>query len=115
MLGAPPPNLDAHGIEQSLATDQDEESILSDRYSDRHSNTVDSSTMWGKHTARTSEREQKPQISKCPDRNGYKSSDKDCDKYHDRSYILVSLHPPSIGYLQLCSGYSFSMVPNSMC
>ena len=37
-LGAPPPNLDADGIGQSFATDQDEESILSDSYLDRHSN-----------------------------------------------------------------------------
>ena len=28
-LGAPPPDLDAHGIGQSLVTDQDEESVLS--------------------------------------------------------------------------------------
>ena len=46
-LGMPPPDFDAHGIGQSLATDRDEESILSDSYSDHHSTTVDSSTLWG--------------------------------------------------------------------
>ena len=45
-LGTPLPNLDAHGIGKSLATDQDEESVPSDSYSDHHSNTMDSSTMW---------------------------------------------------------------------
>ena len=45
-LGTPPPGLDTHGIGQSLATDQDEESILSDSHLDHHSNTLDSSIMW---------------------------------------------------------------------
>ena len=47
-LGTPPPDLDAHGIGQALVTDQDEESILSNSYSDHHSHTADSSTMWGR-------------------------------------------------------------------
>ena len=83
-LGTPPPNLDAHGIGQSLVTDQDEESILSDSYLDPHSNTVDSSTMWGRHTMHSSEREQKLRTTECQDRDGYKSSDKDHDRNHDR-------------------------------
>ena len=37
------------------------------------------------------------------------------DIFLNKSYILVSMHPSSIDYLQLCSGYSFSMVPNSTC
>ena len=49
-LGAPPPGFEAHGIEQSLMTDRDEESVLSDSYSDRHSVNVDSSTTWGRPT-----------------------------------------------------------------
>ena len=88
-LGAPPPDLDAHGIGQSLVTDQDEESVLSDSYSDHHSNTVDSSIMWDRHTMHSSEREQKPQVTYCQDRDGYRSSDKDrdrnCDRECDRS------------------------------
>ena len=50
MLGMPPPDLDTQEIGHSLVIDQDEESVLSDSYSDRHSSTVDSSTMWGKQT-----------------------------------------------------------------
>ena len=46
----PPPNLDTQEIRYSLAVDQDEESVLSDSYSDRHSSTVDRSTMWSKQT-----------------------------------------------------------------
>ena len=83
-LGAPPPDIDAHGIEQSLATDQDKESVLSDSYLDHHSNTVDSSTMWGRHTMRSSEREQKPWTTEHQDRDGHKSSDKDRDRNRDR-------------------------------
>ena len=83
-LGVPPPDLDAHGIGQSLATDQDEESVLSNSYSDCHSNTMDSSTMWGRHTVCSLEREQKPQTTECQDRDGYKSSDKDHDRNCDR-------------------------------
>ena len=81
----PPPDLDADGIGQSLVTDRDEESILSDSYLDRHSHTADSSTMWGKPTVRISEREQKPRTTKCKDRDGYKSSDKNCDRDRDKS------------------------------
>ena len=84
-LGAPPPHLDSDGIGQSSVTDQDEESVLSDSYSDHHSNTMDSSTMWGRHTTHSSEREQKPQTTECQDRDGYKSSDKDCDRERERS------------------------------
>ena len=50
MLSAPPPGFEAHGIEQSLMTDRDEESVLSDSYSDHHSVNVDSSTTWGRPT-----------------------------------------------------------------
>ena len=42
-LGAPPPEIKVDGIEQSLTTDRDEESVLSDSYLDRHSSTADSS------------------------------------------------------------------------
>ena len=69
MLGAPPPDLDTHGIGQSLVTDQDEEFILSDSYLDCHSNTVDSSVMWGKHTMCISDKEQKPQTTECRDKD----------------------------------------------
>ena len=58
-LGVPPPNLDMHGIGQSLAMDQDEESILSNSYPDHHSNTMDSSIMWDRHTMHSLEEEQK--------------------------------------------------------
>ena len=43
----PPPNLDTQEIGHSLVVDQDEESVLSDGYSDHHSSTVDSSAMMG--------------------------------------------------------------------
>ena len=97
-LGAPPPNLDANGIGQSLMTDWDEESVLSNSYSDCHSNTVDSSTMWGRPTVHSSDREQKPWTTEHQnkeqkpwttedkDRDGYKSSDKDCDRNHDKEH-----------------------------
>ena len=62
-LGAPPPDLDTHGIGQSLVVDQDEESVLSDSYLDHHSNTVDSSVMWDRHIVRCSEEEQKLQTT----------------------------------------------------
>ena len=71
-------------IEQSLMTDQDEESVLSDSYSDHHSVTVDSSTMWGKPTVRISERESKPQTTERKDRDSHKSSDRDHDKNRER-------------------------------
>ena len=65
VLGVPPPDLDTQGIGQSFATDQDEESILSNSYSDRHLSTMDSSIMWGKHTVHSSDKEQKPWTTKC--------------------------------------------------
>ena len=80
----PPPDLDTHGIGQSLATDQDEQSVLSDSYSDCHSNTVDSSIMSDRHTVHSSEKEQKPRTTERQDRDGHKSSDKDCDRNHER-------------------------------
>ena len=49
MLGAPPPDINTHGIGQSLVMDQDEESVHSDTYSDHHSTTVDSGVMWDRH------------------------------------------------------------------
>ena len=49
-LDTSPPNLDTKVIGHSLATNQDEEFVLSKSYSDHHSSTVDSSTMWGKPT-----------------------------------------------------------------
>ena len=58
-LGMPPPSFEAHGIEQSLMTDRDEESVLSDSYSDHHSVNVESSTTSGKPTVQISERELK--------------------------------------------------------
>ena len=58
-LGVPPPSFKAHGIEKSLMTDWDEESVLSDSYSDRHSINVNSSTTWGRPTVRISDRESK--------------------------------------------------------
>ena len=67
MLGVPPPDLDAHGIGQSLVTDQDEESILSNSYSDHHSNTTDNSTMWGRQIgciARKGNRNHGPQSAR---------------------------------------------------
>ena len=64
VLGTPPPYLDTQGIGQSLVTDQDEESVLSNSYSDHHSNTVDRSAMWGKHTVCSMDKEQKPRTTK---------------------------------------------------
>ena len=58
-LGAPPPDLDTQEIGHSLAVDQDEESVLSDSYSDRHSGTADSGTMWSKQTVQSTDKEQK--------------------------------------------------------
>ena len=70
-------------------TDRDEESVLSNSYSDCHSVTVDSSTMWGKPTVRISERESKPQTTEHKDRDSHKSSDRDrnknCKRDRDRS------------------------------
>ena len=84
-LDTPPPDLDVHGIGQSLVTDQDEESVLSDSYSDCHSNTADSSTMWDRHNMRSSEREEKPWTTERPYQDGYKSSDKDRDSEREKS------------------------------
>ena len=83
-LGVPPPGFEAHGIEQSLMTDRDEESILSDSYSDRHSITIDSSTMWGRPTVRISERESKLRTTEHKDKDSHKSSERDRDKNHER-------------------------------
>ena len=77
-LGAPPPETKTEGIEQSLITDRDEESVLSDSYSDRHSSTADSSIMWGKHLGCSSE--QKPRSAECEDKDSHRSSDRDRDK-----------------------------------
>ena len=83
-LGKPPPDFDMHGIGQSLAMDQDEESILYDSYLDRHSNTVDSSIMWDRHIMHSLEEEQKLWNTECQDRDGHKSSNKDCNRNHER-------------------------------
>ena len=48
-LGAPPPETKTEGMRQSLMTDQDEESVLSDSYSDCLSSTADTSIMWERH------------------------------------------------------------------
>ena len=80
-LGVPPPETKADGIEQSLITDQDEESILSDSYSDCHSSTADSSIVWGRHLGHNSE--QKPRSADRQDKDSHRSSDKDRDKNHD--------------------------------
>ena len=83
-LGTPPPEIKVDGIGQSLTMDRDEESILSDSYSDRHSTTADSSIMWGRHLGHSSE--QKPQTTECQDKDSYRSSDKDHDKNRDREH-----------------------------
>ena len=80
-LGAPPPETKAEGIEQSLIMDQDEESVLSDSYSDCHSSTADSSIMWGRHLGRNLE--QKPWSTDRQDKDSHRSSDKDRDKNRD--------------------------------
>ena len=84
-LGTPPREAKTEaiteGIEQSLITDQDEESILSDSYSDRHSSTADISIVWGRHFGRSSE--QKPRSAECPDKDSHRSSDRDRDKNRD--------------------------------
>ena len=81
MLGAPPPEAKTEGIEQSLITDWDEESVLSDSYSDRHSSTADTSIMWGRHLGHSSE--QKPRSAECQDKDSHRSSDRDRDKNRD--------------------------------
>ena len=81
-LGVPPPEINADGIGQSLTTDRDKESVLSDSYSEHHSTTADSSIMWGRHLGRSSE--QKPRIAEHKYKDSYRSSDKDRDKNRDR-------------------------------
>ena len=81
-LGVPPPEIKADGIEQSLRMDRDEESVLSDSYSDHHSITANSSIVWGRHLGHSSE--QKPWTTECQDIDSYRSSDKDRDKNRDR-------------------------------
>ena len=86
-LGTPPPEINVEGIGQSLTTDRDDESILSDSYLDRHSATADSSITWGRHLGHSSE--QKPQTTERRDKDSCRSSDKDrdrnCDRECDRS------------------------------
>ena len=86
VLGTPPPSFEAHGLEPSLVTDWDEESVLSDSYSDHHSITVDSSTTWGRPTVWISKRESKPWTTECKDRDSHKSSDRDHDKNRERDW-----------------------------
>ena len=73
-LGAPPLGTGTEGIEQSLIMDRDEESVLSDSYSNRHSSTADSSIMWGRHLGLNSE--QKPRSADHQDKDSQRSSDK---------------------------------------
>ena len=80
-LGAPLPETQTEGMKQSLMTDQDEESVLSDSYSDRHSSTADTSIVWERHLWRGSE--QKPRSAECPGKDSGRSNDKDCDKNRD--------------------------------
>ena len=68
-LGVPPPEAKMEGIEQSLITDRDEESILSTSYSDRHSSTADISIMWGRHLGHSSE--QKPWSAERQDKDSH--------------------------------------------
>ena len=82
VLGAPPPEINAEVIGQSLMTDRDEESVLSNSYSDHHSATADSSIMWGRHLRCSLE--QKPQTTERRDRDSYWSSDKDRDRNRER-------------------------------
>ena len=81
-LGAPPPEINVDGIGPSLTMDWDEESLLSDSYSDRHSATADNSIMWGRHLGHISE--QKPRTTEHRDKDSYRSSDKDHEKNRDR-------------------------------
>ena len=82
-LSVPPPGFEAHGTEKSLMTDQDEESILSDSYSDRHSVNIDSST-WGRSTVRISNRESKSCTTEQKDKDSHRSSEKHHDSNRDR-------------------------------
>ena len=81
-LGTPPPEINVDSIGPSLTTDRDEESILSNSYSDRHSATADNSIMLGRHLGHISE--QKPRTTERRDKNSYRSSDKDHEKNRDR-------------------------------
>ena len=85
VLGMPPPSFEAHGIEKSLITDRDEESVLSDNYSDHHSVNVDCSTTWGRPTVQISDRELKSHTTERKDKDSHRSSEKDCEKNRDRS------------------------------
>ena len=80
-LGVPPPETKTEGMRQSLMTDQDEESVLSDSYSDRHSSTADTSIMWERHLGHSLE--QKPRSAEHLDKDSGRSSDKDRNKNHD--------------------------------
>ena len=80
-LGTPPPEAKMEGIEQSLITDRDEESVLSDSYSHRHSSTADTSIVWGRHLGHSSE--QKPRSAEHQDKDSHRSSDRDRDKNRD--------------------------------
>ena len=81
VLGTPPPEAKTEDIEQCLMMDWDEESILSDSYSDCHSSTTDTSIMWGRHLGHSSE--QKPWSTEHPDKDSHRSSDRDRDKNRD--------------------------------
>ena len=84
-LSMPPPGFEAHGIEKSLMTDWDEESVLSDSYSDRHSINVNSSTTWGRPTVQISNRESKSRTTERKDKDSHRSSEKHHDSNRDRS------------------------------
>ena len=83
MSAVPPPEAKTEGIEQSLITDWDEESVLSDSYSDCHSSTANSSIVWGRHLGHNSE--QKPRSTDRQDKDSHRSSDKDRDKDCDKN------------------------------
>ena len=80
-LGAPPPETKTEGMKQSLMTDQDEESVLSDSYSDCHSSTADTSIVWERHLGHSLE--QKPQSTEHPGKDSGRSSDRDRNKNRD--------------------------------
>ena len=84
-LGTPPPRFEAPGIEKSLMTDRDEESVLSNTYSDRHSINMDGSTTLGRPTVCISERESKSCTPEWKDKDGHRSGDKDREKNCDKS------------------------------
>ena len=80
-LGAPSPETQTEGMRQSLMMDQDEESVLSDSYSDRHSSTADTSIVWERHLWHSSE--QKQRSVEHPGKDSGRSNDKDRDKNRD--------------------------------